>query len=101
MNSARAGGRQAHAQFSGELGIGARHESSSFLMPHLNKPDLLLMRSQGLHDSIYTVTRYAENNIHAPVDQPFNENVSSSFGHEIAPLCFLICSVGCAGDSSC
>jgi hypothetical protein len=51
-------------------------------MSHLNKADLLLVSAQRFHDAIDPVSGHSENAVHAPVNQTFDEYISSSFGHD-------------------
>src|SRR3954462_4400123 len=76
---------QAHAQPPRELGIATRHEGGCFLMPHLHKANLILPRTDRLHDSIDAVAGQTKNDFDAPVADRVNENIAASFGHVLTP----------------
>ena len=61
-------------------------------MAHLNKSDFLLVRAQGLHDSVDTVSRKAKYHFYAPVNQSFYEYISRR--HNQSSI-----SVGCIKDA--
>ena len=57
VEGAGARGRQAHAEFPGELGIAAGHERGGLLVAHLDEADPVLARAQRLHDPVDPVPR--------------------------------------------
>src|SRR3954465_10553180 len=77
MNRAGTGGRQANAEFPSGLRVSAGHERRRLFVAYLDEPDLVLTSSQGLHDSVDTITRQSEDEFHSPVDKRFNENVGT------------------------
>src|ERR1039457_7569650 len=83
----RSGSRccQAYAELAAVFCTAASHERGSYFVTDLNKPNLLLMRAQGFHHSIDTVTRQAEDGIHAPLYQALNQCVGSCLRHFEAP----------------
>ena len=76
------GGGQADAQLAGVLGVGAGHEGRRLLVPHLDEADLVLALAQRLHDAVDAVAGEAEDHLHAPVHDRFDENVAASVCHE-------------------
>ena len=54
-------------------------------MPHLNETDLVLARAQRLHDAVDAIAGQAEDDIDAPVNEGFDEDVGSGVGHGGAP----------------
>src|SRR5438132_13271535 len=77
MNAARSGGSQTHPQPAGELGVSTCHERGCFLVAYLNKANLVLSGAQRFHDSIDSISRKAEDDIHAPADQAVDESLCS------------------------
>src|SRR5438270_10145117 len=76
MNAARPRCGKAYAQLPRELCVTTSHKGGSLLMAHLNKSDFLLVRAQGLHNSVDTVSRKAKYHFYAPVNQSFYEYIS-------------------------
>jgi hypothetical protein len=77
VNAARTGRGDANAKTACEFGVSARHECSRFLMPHMNKADLLLVFAQRLESSVDAVAWQAENRVNALFNQAFNEHIGS------------------------
>ena len=53
MNATGAGSGHAHPDAACELGVANGSKGRRFLVPHLDEPQLLLMRAQGLEKAIY------------------------------------------------
>src|SRR6185437_3793787 len=81
VNCSRAGLSQAHTHLPRIFRMGTRHECCGLFMAHLDKPDLFLVCSQCFHDSVNPISWQSIDCIHSPVNETFNQNVSSSFGH--------------------
>src|SRR5581483_8220899 len=87
MNASRAGGGHAHTQPPGIFRITAGHESGRLLMPHLQETQLVAMGAQRFHNAIDTISRKTEDNLHAPINESFNQNIRARFGHNsISPF---------------
>src|SRR5690349_22073822 len=85
MNSAGTRSRQANTKFSRVLGIGARHESGRFFVPHVDEPDFVLPLSERLHQAVYSVARNPENVFNAPIDEAVHDDIRSVFRHGALP----------------
>src|ERR1043165_114162 len=76
-----AGSGKTDAQASSVFGITAGCKSGSFFMTHLNKLYFVLPRSQGFKNSVHAVAWKSEDRIHAPVDEPLDQNIGHSLSH--------------------
>src|ERR1035438_2619354 len=65
--------------------MAASGERSRFFMTDLNKPQLVLVRSKALKDSVDAITGKAKDGIHAPVNQSLDEQVRHCFRHWNTP----------------
>src|SRR2546422_896855 len=54
--------------------VSARHECSRFLVPHLDKADLLLTSAQCLHNAVDPIPGKPEYDLHTPINQPVDKN---------------------------
>ena len=89
VDAARARGRQAHAQASGELGVAAGHERGGFFVPHMDETDLVLVRAQRFHDAVDPVAGESEDGVDTPVDEALDEVVGGCSGHLDSPTFHL------------
>ena len=89
VDPARPGGREADAQLAGELGVAAGHERGRFLVAHLDEADLVLALAQRLHDPVDAVAGQAEDDLDAPVDAGFDQNVRRGIRHYTLP-CWIL-----------
>jgi predicted DNA-binding protein with PD1-like motif len=58
-----------------ELGMGAGRERGGLLVPGVDEADAVAVRPQRLHHAVDAVARQSEHGVHAPVDQPFDQDV--------------------------
>ena len=89
MNSSGAGRCETNSHLASEFRIPAGHERRGFFMAHLDKPNLLLMSAERLHDSVDSIARKPEDDFHTPIDQSFNEYISSSHGTPFPTTLFV------------
>ena len=75
VDSTRAGGGEADAEFPGVFGVAAGHECGGFFMPHMNKANFVLARAQRFHDAVDTVSGQPEDHFDTPIDQRFHEHI--------------------------
>jgi hypothetical protein len=50
-------------------------------MPHLDETDPVLALAQGLENSVYSIPGKAENDLHPPIDEAFNQDVTRGHSH--------------------
>src|SRR5690606_13762615 len=81
VNGAWPGGGHADADFSGELSVGARHESGKFLMAGLDEFKPVLRTAHGAHQPIDTVAGVAKNPLHAPLAETLKEKIADRLCH--------------------
>ena len=81
MDAAGAGGGDADAQPPGEFGIPARRKRGRLLVPHLDEAEFLLIGAERLKEAVDAVARVAEDDLDAPVDQSFDEQIRCGFRH--------------------
>src|SRR6185437_10302063 len=72
MNASGTGGREAHSETSGELGVAAGGEGGRLFVSHLDEPHLVLVRAQSLEDAVNAISRKTKNGIDSPLDQPLD-----------------------------
>jgi hypothetical protein len=60
VNATLAGGRNANAKPSGELGVSARGKPSGLFMPDLNKPNLACVGPKGVKNPVHAIVGTAE-----------------------------------------
>src|SRR5438067_2032493 len=84
MDRSRAGGREADTDSPGVLGVATGHECRGFLMPNLDKANVFLSDTQRLHEAIDAVTGQPEHDGHAPVNQPFHDQLGGGFAPALA-----------------
>jgi hypothetical protein len=53
----------------------AGHERRGFLVAHLDEPDAILAVPDRLHDPVDAVARHAEDGVHTPRDEAFDQQV--------------------------
>ena len=78
-------GRDAHAESSRRLRVAGRHESSRFLVVNEDEADPFLIATQPLHDPIDPVSREAEDSVHPPVDETFDQRLRGDLRHRAPP----------------
>ena len=83
MNASGTRRCQANAQPSCKFGIRTGHECRRLFVSHLNETNPILTRPQRFHQAIDSISRQTENDVYTPVNQCFNQNISS--GHRLAP----------------
>ena len=76
MNRARAGCREADADFAGELRVRARHERRHLLVAHLDEVDPALRALERAHDAVDAVAGITVNAINAPGRESFDEKIA-------------------------
>src|SRR5579871_1320369 len=81
MNGPRAAGRQAHAQLAGELGKGTSGKRRRFFVSDLDKPDLLLVGAQRLHDAVDAIAGNPKDGVNSPVDEALYHHIRCCFRH--------------------
>src|SRR5690348_7677442 len=84
VNATRARRSQTHAEPAGVLCVAARRESRRFFMPDLDEAQLILMRSKRLEDPVYPIAGKSKNDIDAPIDKPFQQDICNRFRHEFS-----------------
>ena len=87
VDAARPGRGQADAQPAGVLGVAAGGERGGLLVPHLDEADLVLVRAQRLEDAVDAVAGEAEDRVHAPVDQPLDQQIGDGLRHRSLLCC--------------
>jgi hypothetical protein len=65
------------------LGITTGHESRGFFMPHLNESYFVLALAESFHDAVDSVARQSEYHVHAPRVKGLDEDIGSSFAHNV------------------
>ena len=83
VRSAWAGSCDAHAKFTGELGVCTGHECGHFLMACLHELDLALSPPQGTEHPVDTVARVAKNTPHTPLVQTLHQKVTYCAAHHV------------------
>src|SRR5665213_452524 len=80
MNRARTGGREAHAELAGELGVRAGHERRQLLMPRLDEFELVAGACETAHQANNAVSRIPEDAADAPFGHAFPEEIGDVHG---------------------
>lgn len=75
VNSAGTGGRDAHPESTGELGIGAGHECRGLFVPNMDEPDPIFLFPQSLEDPINAVAGQTEHGIDTPRKESLYEYI--------------------------
>src|SRR5207237_3243127 len=78
---ARPGGRDAHADLTGELRVRAGHEGRELLVARLDELDPVLRAVERAHDTVDPVAGIAEYAAHAPGMQPLDDLVADGLAH--------------------
>jgi hypothetical protein len=81
MDRARAGGRETDADFSGELGMRARHERGHFLVAHLHKLHQVAGAIQRAHDSVNAIAGKSVDAVDAPRGKAFQKKIANLIAH--------------------
>jgi hypothetical protein len=81
VDRARAGGRGAHSDPSGELGVADRLERRHLLVPRLNELRLVLGPAPGRQEAVDPVTRIAEDVLDTPLLQALQDVVGYLHRH--------------------
>jgi hypothetical protein len=81
VDAARAGGGQADPDLAGRLGVAAGHERGRLLVVNEHEPHLVLVAAQPLHDPVDAVAGQAEDGVHSPVGQSFDQQLGRDFVH--------------------
>jgi hypothetical protein len=76
-------GRQAHPDLAGELGVGASHERSHLLVPHLDQLGVVPGPVQSAHDAGDAVPRVAEDPLHPPLRESLHQEIADGLAHEV------------------
>src|SRR3546814_9484557 len=76
MKRAGPGGRHAHTDFAGVLGVCARHERGHFLVSHANVVEAVRSAAHRAHQAINAVARKAEDAFHAPLAETFENEIT-------------------------
>ncbi len=77
MNAAGAGGGDADADAAGEFGIGAGGKGGGFLVAHVDEADAVFVLAEGFKDAIDAVAGNAEDRVHTPGNEAFDQHVGS------------------------
>jgi hypothetical protein len=85
VGPAWAGGRQANAQLTRPLGVGAGHEGRRFLVARLDEPDSVLPGPKRLHDPVDAVSGQTEDHLHPPLDERLDQDVGCGLRHDGLP----------------
>ncbi len=85
MNGTRAGSRQAHADFSGELRVRARHERRKLLVTRLHETNAVSTAAKRAHDAVDAVTRISVDALHAPLRKTLQEKITDRHRHDTSP----------------
>ncbi len=73
MHAAGTGGRETHAQAPRVFGVSTRRKSCCFFVADLDESDLVFARSKRFKNPVYPVSGKAEDRVHSPIDQSFNQ----------------------------
>ena len=84
MHTAGPGRGTANAEPAGVFGVAGGRKGSRFLVPDLDEFQLVLVRSQRLKEAVNTVPWISENRIHAPFNQPFDNQVGNCLCHHLS-----------------
>jgi len=87
VRGTRAGGSDAHAQFAGELGVGAGHERGHFFVAGLDELDLAVGPAQGTEHAIDAIAGVAKDAPHPPLIQALHQKVAYRASHRLLPEC--------------
>jgi hypothetical protein len=79
-------GRQTHTEPAGGLGVAARHEGGGLFVLDEHEADAVLVPTQPFHDPVDAVPRQPEHGIHAPVDEPLDEQFGRDLLHVASSL---------------
>src|SRR5690348_15368993 len=80
-------GGDAHAQLSSELGVRRGHEGGHFLVPCLDKGNLVATAVQGSKDTVDAIAGIAEQESDTPGMKPLNDEVTHCLRHGEGPCC--------------
>jgi hypothetical protein len=81
VDAARPGGRQAHPDPAGRLGVGRGHEGRRLLVVHQHEPDLVGLAAQPFHDPVDAVPGYAVDGVDAPLGKPGDHGFGCDLTH--------------------
>ena len=81
MDASRTGSGETAAEFSGELGPGARHKRGGFLVANVDEAHFVLLLTKGFHDPVDAVARQSKNRIDAPLIDGVDENFRGVLCH--------------------
>src|SRR3546814_12855405 len=90
MKRAGPGGRHAHTDFAGVLGVCARHERGHFLVSHANVVEAVRSAAHRAHQAINAVARKAEDAFHAPLAETFENEITHCCSRHGTSLCWSI-----------
>ena len=75
VNAAGTGCGAAYAEAAGVFRVADSGEGRGLFMPHLDEAKLVLMGAQRLEETVHAVAGKSEDGIHAPLDEPFNDQI--------------------------
>lgn len=81
VDRARPRGGEAHPDLSGELGVGAGHEGRHLLVAHADIVECLGAPAHGAHDPVDAIAGVAEDALHPPLAQAFEQLIGNRAGH--------------------
>ena len=77
--------REAHSDFTGELGMGACHEGGQLFVAGLNELDTGAATAEGTHDAVDAVSGIPEDAPHTPGGEARQEEIADGGGHVSLP----------------